>query len=234
MRIKTTLQSNFVAGLVLVAPLLVTLFVLRTVGRWLGGVLLPVVRGTRLETLTANNLVLAQVLALVLFVAAVTVIGSVAQRSAGRKLFGRTGRIVDFLPVFRTIYGTVRGMASSVTSRDSDFESVVYVEYPRDGVYRLGLKTGDSPAEIEAIAGEPAHNVFIPGSPNPTQGLLNLVPESRVHESEMSVRAAVRFLMTTGMDSGRSPIELDEEELHAPPAGAAETADATESTDSTD
>ena len=89
MRIKTTLQSNFVAGLILVAPLLVTLFVLRTVGGWLGGVLLPVVRGTRLETLTANNLMLAQVLALLLFAAVVTAIGFVAQRSAGRKLFGR-------------------------------------------------------------------------------------------------------------------------------------------------
>ncbi|SEV94513.1 DUF502 domain-containing protein [Halobacterium jilantaiense] len=236
MRIKTTLQSNFVAGLILVAPLLVTLFVLRTVGGWLGGVLLPVVRGTSLETLTANNLVAAQVLALVLFALAVTAIGFVAQRSAGRKLFGRTGQVVDFLPVFRTIYGTIRGMASSVTSRDSDFESVVYVEYPRDDVYRLGLLTGDSPDELEAIAGEPAQNVFIPGSPNPTQGLLNLVPESRVHESDMSVRAAVRFLMTTGMDSGRSPIELDEEELHAPPAdGTADApADAAESTDSSD
>jgi uncharacterized membrane protein len=222
MRIKTTLQSNFVAGLVLLAPLLVTLFVLRTVGRWLGGILLPVVTETRLETLTANN------------VALVTVFGFVAQRSAGRKLFGRTGQIVDFLPVFRTIYGTVRGMASSVTSRDSDFESVVYVEYPRDDVYRLGLKTGNSPEELEAIAGEPAHNVFLPSSPNPTQGLLNLVPESRIYESDMSVRAAIRFLMTTGMNGGRSPIELDEEELHAPPAGAGEPAEAPESADSSD
>jgi len=232
MRIKTTLQSNFVAGLILVAPLLVTLFVLRTVGGWLGGVLLPVVRGTRLETLTANNLVLAQVLALALFAVVVTAIGFLAQRSVGRKLFGRTGRIIDFLPVVRTIYGTVRGMASSVTSRDSDFESVVYVEYPRDDVYRLGLKTGDSPDELEAIAGEPAQNVFIPGSPNPTQGLLNLVPESRVHESEMSVRAAVRFLMTTGMNGGRSPIELDEEELHS--SGDPRTRSPDETTESAD
>jgi uncharacterized membrane protein len=234
MRIKTTLQSNFVAGLVLLAPLLVTLFVLRTVGRWLGGILLPVVTETRLETLTANNVALAQLLALVVFVGLVTVFGFVAQRSAGRKLFGRTGQIVDFLPVFRTIYGTVRGMASSVTSRDSDFESVVYVEYPRDDVYRLGLKTGNSPEELEAIAGEPAHNVFLPSSPNPTQGLLNLVPESRIYESDMSVRAAIRFLMTTGMNGGRSPIELDEEELHAPPAGAGEPAEAPESADSSD
>jgi len=183
---------------------------------WLGGVLVPVVEGTRLETFTANNLLLAQLLVIVLFFLLVTALGFLAQRSAGKRLFGRTGRMVNFLPVFRTIYGTVREMASSVVSRSSDYESVVYVEYPRKGVYRLGLMTGESPDDLETHAGEPAQNVFFPGSPNPTQGSLIMVPESNVHESDMSVRAAIRFLMTTGMDSSRGPIELDEEEMHIP------------------
>ncbi|MFC3476203.1 DUF502 domain-containing protein [Halobacterium litoreum] len=216
MRIKTTLKSNFTTGLILVGPLLVTLFVLRTVMGWLGGVLVPVVEGTRLETFTANNLLLAQLLVLVLFFLLVTALGFLAQRSAGKRLFGRTGRLVNFLPVFRTIYGTIRGMATSVVSRSTDYESVVYVEYPRKGVYRLGLMTGDSPDDLETYAGEPAQNVFFPGSPNPTQGSLIMVPESNVHESDMSVRAAIRFLMTTGMDSSRGPIELDDEEMHIP------------------
>lgn len=234
MRIKTTLKSNFIAGLILVAPLVVTLFVLKTAMGWIGGALMPIVRGTRLETLTANNLFLAQVLAIVLFVALVTVVGSLAQRSAGRRLFGKTGRVVDFLPVFRTVYGTIKGMASSVTSRSSDFESVVYVEYPRDDVYRLGLKTGESPADLEEIAGEDAYNVFFPGSPNPTQGLLNLVPESRIYESDMSVRAAIRFLMTTGMDGKRTPIELDDDEMRVPPADAPDGAGSPDAAESSD
>jgi uncharacterized membrane protein len=234
MRIKTTLKSNFTTGLILVAPLVVTLFVLRTIVSWFGGALMPVIRGTRLETFTADNLFLAQLLAIALFVAAVTVVGFLAQRSVGRRLFGKTGRVVDFLPVFRTIYSAIKGMASSVTSGTSDFESVVYVEYPREGIYRIGLKTGESPADLEEIAGEPAYNVFFPSSPNPTQGLLNLVPESRIHESDMSIRAGIRFLMTTGMDGKRSPIELDEDEMRAPPADAPDgsgSPDATESSD---
>lgn len=213
MRIKTSLKSNFTTGLVIVAPLIVTLLILQFVMGWLGGALMPVVRGTRLETFTANNLVLAQILALVLFGFGVTLVGLLAQRSAGRQFLGRTGQIVDFLPVFRTVYGTVKGMASSVTNRSSDFESVVYVEYPREGVYRLGLKTGESPGDLEAIAGEDAYNVFFPGSPNPTQGMVNLIPESNLHESEMSIRAAIRFLMTTGMEDSGDVIELDDDEL---------------------
>ncbi|MFB6073261.1 MAG: DUF502 domain-containing protein [Halobacterium sp.] len=219
MRIKTTLKSNFTAGLILVAPMVVTLLILKTMMGWLGGVLIPVVEGTRLETVTANNLLLAQLLALVVFGVLVTSLGFLAQRSAGKRLFGRTGRLVNFLPVFRTIYGSIRGMASSVVNRSSDYESVVYVEYPRDDVYRLGLLTGDSPADLEEIAGEEAHNVFFPGSPNPTQGTLILVPATRIHESDLSVRAAIRFLMTTGMNQSTSVIELDDEEV-VPPGGA--------------
>jgi uncharacterized membrane protein len=234
MRIKTTLKSNFTTGLVLVAPLVVTLFVLRTVMGWIGGALMPVVRGTRLETLTANNLFLAQLLAIVLFVAVVTAVGFLAQRSAGRKIFGKTGRVVDFLPVFRTIYSAIKGMASSVTSGSSDFESVVYVEYPREGVYRIGLKTGESPADLEEIAGEKAYNVFFPSSPNPTQGLLNLVPESRIYESDMSIRAGIRFLMTTGMDGKGTPIELDDDEMHVPPADAPDGTGSPDGTESSD
>jgi uncharacterized membrane protein len=222
MRIKTTLKSNFVAGLILVAPLVVTLFVLRTITGWISGTLTPVITGTRLETFTANNVFLAQVLLLVVLVAAIVAVGSLAQRSVGRRFFGKTGRVVDFLPVFRTIYGTVRGMATSVSSRGSDFESVVYVEYPTKGVYRLGLVTGESPGDLESVAGEPAYNVFFPGSPNPTQGALNLIPESELHESDMSVRAAIRFLMTTGMDGKKTPIEFDEAEMHVSPGASAE------------
>lgn len=216
MRIKTTLKSNFTAGLILVGPLLVTLFLIKTGMDFLGGALAPVIEGTRLETFTANNLLLAQLLTLVLFAVLVTILGFLAQRSVGQRLFGKTGRIVNFLPVFRTIYGTVREMATSVVSRSSEYESVVYVEYPRKGVYRLGLMTGDSPTDLEEETGEEAQNVFFPGSPNPTQGSLIMVPVSNIHESDMSVRAAIRFLMTTGMERSKGPIEFDDDEIVAP------------------
>ena len=216
MHIKTSLKSNFTAGLVLVAPLVVTLVILRTVMGWLGGMLDPIVEGTRLATQTGDSTILAQLLALASIGLLVTILGFLAQRTVGKRIFGKTGRIVDFLPVFRTIYGSVRGMASSVVNRSSDFESVVYVEYPRDGVYRLGLKTGDSPDDLADLAGERAHNVFFPGSPNPTQGSLILVPDSRVYDSELSVRAAIRLLMTTGMEQSDSVIEFDDDEVRTP------------------
>ncbi|MGB9964218.1 DUF502 domain-containing protein [Halobacterium sp. CBA1126] len=217
MRLKESLKSSFLAGVVLVAPLVATLVILRFATNLLAGQLQPIVEGTRLAQYTADNYLLAQLVALAVLLVAVTVVGAFAKRPFGQRVFGRTGRLVNFVPVFRTIYGSVKQMANSVSTRSSDFESAVYVEYERDGLYRLGLQTGESPRDLADVAGEPARNVFVPGSPNPTQGALLLVPESRVYDADLSVRAAIRILMTTGMadGSGGDAIELDEDELAA-------------------
>jgi uncharacterized membrane protein len=219
MGLKESLKSSFLTGALLVAPLVVTLVILRFLSDLLAGQLEPIVEGTRLATYTANNHLLAQLLALGVILAVVTLLGAFANRPVGQRTLGRTSRLVGFVPVFRTIYGSVKQMASSVSARDSEFDSAVYVEYERDGLYRLGLQTGHSPQDVEDVAGEPARNVFVPGSPNPTQGALLLVPESRVYDSALSVRAAIRILMTTGMADGSrddAVVELDEGEF--PPA----------------
>lgn len=219
MGLKESLKNSFLSGVVLVAPLVVTLVILRFLSDLLGGQLEPIVEGTRLATYTANNHLLAQLLALGIILFAVTLLGAFANRPAGQRTLGRTGRLVGFVPVFRTIYGSVKQMAASVSARDSEFDAAVYVEYERDDLYRLGLQTGRSPQGVEEVAGEPARNVFVPGSPNPTQGALLLVPESRVYDSELSVRGAIRILMTTGMADGSRDddvLELDESEF--PPA----------------
>lgn len=223
MRLKESLKSSFLAGVVLVGPLVATLVILRFVTDILAGQLQPIVEGTRLATYTANNELLAQLVALVLLFVAVTVLGAFAKRPIGQHVFGRTGRLVNFVPIFRTIYGSVRQMANSVATRSSDFEAAVYVEYEWEGLYRLGLQTGTSPSDLEQIAGEPARNVFIPTSPNPTGGALVLVPESRVHDADLSVRAALRIIMTTGMaDTPKQHVvQVDDDEF--PPGDASQT-----------
>jgi len=213
MSLNSFIKSNFLAGLVLVGPLVVTIAIIRVLLGWIGGFLDPLITGTRLATLTADNVLLAQLLTLSVLVALITVLGYLAQRSAGKHLFGKTGQLVTFVPVVRTIYGSIRQMTSSVVNRQSDYESVVYVEYPREGVYQLGLKTGTSPADVSEAAGERASSVFIPGSPNPTQGMLVMVPESQTYESDLSVRAAIRLLMTTGMAQSEEIIRLDDNEI---------------------
>lgn len=205
MGIVGRLKNSFVAGLLLVAPLVVTLFVLKVVAGWLVGILDPVVEGTRLTRYTANDALVAQVLAAVLIVASITALGFLAQRRVGRQVFGNFGRVVTFIPLVNTVYSSVRQVASSLVDRDSRYESVVLVEYPREGVYSIGLVTAESPEPVETVAGEEAYNVFLPNSPNPTGGRLLLVPAEEIHEIDMSVREGMRLIVTTGMGAEAGP-----------------------------
>ncbi|PGF15105.1 hypothetical protein CP556_02495 [Natrinema sp. CBA1119] len=203
MTLSSRIKSSFVAGLILVAPLAVTLYILRFLVNWSLQFVTPVVRAAGLAQYTRNVEVVAQLLAVVLIVAAIVVLGFLAQQSVGRHLFGNIGRLVNVVPLVSTIYGSVRQVADSLVERKTGYESVVLVEYPREGVYMIGLVTGESPRAVEDVAGQDAYNVFLPNSPNPTAGRLVLLPEDQVHEIDMSVRRGMRLIVTTGMGDER-------------------------------
>lgn len=205
MTLSSRIKSSFVAGLILVAPLAVTLYILRFLVNWSLQFVTPVVRAAGLAQYTRNVEVVAQLLAVVLIVAAVVVLGFLAQQSVGRHLFGNIGRLVNVIPLVSTIYGSVRQVADSLVERKTGYETVVLVEYPREGVYMIGLVTGESPEPVEAVAGQDVYNVFLPNSPNPTAGRLVLLPEEQVHEIDMSVRRGMRLVVTTGMGDEREP-----------------------------
>jgi uncharacterized membrane protein len=206
MTLSSRIKSSFVAGLILVAPLAVTLYVLRFLVNWSLQFVTPIVRAAGLAQYTRNVEVVAQLLAVVLIVATVVALGFLAQQSVGRHLFGNVGRLINVVPLVSTIYGSVRQVADSLVERKTGYESVVLVEYPREGVYMIGLVTGESPRAVEEVAGQDVYNVFLPNSPNPTAGRLVLLPEDQVHETDLSVRRGMRLIVTTGMGDDRESV----------------------------
>lgn len=205
MHFTKTLKASFVAGLILITPLAVTLYVLRLVVNWSLQFVNPVVESTRLTQYTANIEAVAQLVAALSIVVVITVLGYLAQKSIGKQLFGSVGRVVNVVPLVSTIYGSVRQVANSLVERRTNYDGVVLVEYPRDGIYSIGLVTGESPPAVEAYADQEVYNVFLPNSPNPTGGRLVLLPEEEVHELDMSVREGMRLIVTTGMNDEDAP-----------------------------
>jgi uncharacterized membrane protein len=214
MNVLARLRGSFVAGLLLVAPLAVTVFVLQFVFRRVTELVRPLVRAI-LPWLQATlayggDLVLvSQVLAAVLVALAITVVGYVASMGVGRRLFGGFERGVRLLPLVRTVYFGVRQVSESLVERSAGYDSVVLVEFPREGLYSIGFVTNDSPEVARRATGEDLYNVFVPNSPNPTAGALALVPDGDVHEIEMPVRRGIRLLVTTGL----SVDDVDAEDL---------------------
>lgn len=218
MSIKSELQGSFLAGLLLVAPLAVTIVVLQFVVVRLGTLLNPVVEGTRLTNYTGGVQPAAQLLAALLLALTVTLLGFLAQRSIGQRLFGGFDRLVGIVPLVSTIYTGVRQVATALTNRSSQFERVVLVEYPQTDIYALGFVTAESPEAIASVVGEPAVHVFAPNSPNPTGGKLLVVPESRVHPTTLSVRRGLRLVMTTGVAETEADVAaLDDADGSAAP-----------------
>lgn len=207
MGLVTRLKSDFLAGLLLLAPLAVTVFVLQFAFNKLLGFLQPIVSATRLAEYTANIEIAAQVLAAVLVVLFIVAIGFLADRSIGERLFGGFDRLVGLVPLVSIIYSGVRQVGNALAERENRYESVVLVEYPREGVYSIGFVTGDAPEAARTIAGGEVYNVFVPNSPNPTAGRLFLVPEGRVHETDLSVRQGLRLVVTTGITSEQEELE---------------------------
>lgn len=209
MGLLARVRTSFVAGLVLITPLVVTLFVLQFVFARLTGVLDPIVRATGLAAYTANVDIVAELLAAVLLVVFITAIGYTTSRSVGRRLFGGFERTIRVLPVVRTIYFGVRGVAESLTTRDERFERAVLIEYPREGLYRIGFVTNDGPAAVAATTGTETVAVFLPNSPNPTAGTLVMVAPEDYHELDMTVRQGLRLVVTTGLNGDATGLPED-------------------------
>ena len=232
MDIRTELRNSFVAGLILVAPLAVTVIVLQFAFTRLAGLLDPVVEGAGLTTLTANIQLLAQVLAAIVIVVVITLLGFLAQRSGGERAVDAFDRLVSLVPLVSVVYTGVRQVSDALTERDTRFQRVVLVEYPRLGVYSLGFVTGDGPEVADEVSGEPTSTVIVPHSPNPTVGHLIVVPESTLHETDISVRRAVRMLVTTGVAESADDLERLQREVDAPVVAGAGTGAAPPSPDS--
>lgn len=211
---KHWLRNSFIAGLVIVAPMVITIVALQVLFGWMTALVNPLVQATDLLSLTGNNELVAQLLALALVIGFIIFAGFITQWGVGERLFGGVDRAFNFLPFVSVIYTSVRQVSESLMSSQSRFESVVLVEYPRKGIHSLGFVTNDSPDPVQTETGK-AYNVYFPNSPNPTNGLLVMVPEEEITEIDMSPRRGIRLLVTTGMAETKADIDQLEKDVDA-------------------
>ncbi|MEF8784481.1 MAG: DUF502 domain-containing protein [Haloarculaceae archaeon] len=207
MGLSETLKKSLIAGIALIAPLVVTVVAVRLIFGWLRGILNPIIQETGLVRLSGNIEILAELGALAILLLGITLLGYLAQRSGGARLFDLFDRLVGIIPMVSVVYSSVRQVSDSLVNRESKYESVVLVEYPRKGLYVLGFVTSESPGAVTDALGREAYNVYVPNSPNPTQGRFMLVPTEDVIDIDMSVSRTVRLLVTTGIAENQDELE---------------------------
>ncbi|MFB6146663.1 MAG: DUF502 domain-containing protein [Halobacteriaceae archaeon] len=205
MTVTATLRRGFVTGLVLVAPLAVTLFVAKLLYGWLLGTLTPF-----LAVLYGDPGPVVQVVSLAALVGLVTALGLAARRGIGRYAVVEFDHLMEAIPVIRAVYSSARQASNALVGHEEQFDRVALVEWPREGVHTVGFVTAETPAAAsDRLGDEQRYDVFVPMTPNPMGGFLAIVPESRLTTTDLSVSEGLQLVLTTGL-SGDDELRLDE------------------------
>ena len=190
------LRRYILTGLLVLVPIALTVFVLvwamRIVRELLSMVPVPPWAEARRGVQEAA--------AFLVVMSFVTLVGFIARNSIGRRLIRRFNRVVDHIPLVNRTYHTIRQVSQVVLNRRTAvFREAVLVEYPRRGLWSVGFITSDSTPEIEKAVGEELVHLFVATSPNPTSGVLLLVPRRDLVPLGCSVEDAMKLVISGGM-----------------------------------
>ena len=120
----------------------------------------------------------------------------------GRKIYARLEKLIAAIPGVKQVYPHVKQVVDLIFGENSTmqaFREVVLVQYPREGVWTVGLVTGESFSQVKAAAGEPVVSIFIPTSPTPFTGFVINAKRSETVKLDMTIDQALRFVITAGV-----------------------------------
>lgn len=185
------LRKHFLTGLLAVAPLLITLWILWRFYGLVSGTMRPWLQRLPALSDTYPDFFLTFA-GLVVFFLLIALIGLLARSLFGLAVLRLVDRAVERIPVVKGVYSGIKQIASVfLQDRRTAFQRVVLFEYPRPGIFSVGLVTRDE-------AASPLVNVFLPTTPNPTSGFLLLVPREDLKEVQVSVEEAVKIIVSGG------------------------------------
>jgi uncharacterized membrane protein len=129
----------------------------------------------------------------------VLVVGWVVHQAIGLRLLRAWNETLVKFPVAGRLYNAASQIVQSVISDKSRiFKRTVLVPFPTDGVWSVGFVTNEQAPVMSLIVGQPCLNVFVPTTPNPTSGLLMVVPRSRIIETDIAIEEAMKFVISAG------------------------------------
>lgn len=194
-KIAAIIRKWFLAGLLVIAPLGLTIFVLiilftnvdKILGRMVNGYLIDKfgfsVPGT----------------GLILLLLLVVIVGAFASLATA-KVIRYFEDIFLRMPFINKIYGPLKQIAGFLfNEKKTAFKKVVLVEYPLKGTYSIGFITNEEDSVIDKAVGKKLINVFISSSPSPVTGFTIFVPEDELVHLPISVEEAMRLVVSGGM-----------------------------------
>jgi uncharacterized membrane protein len=192
-----TLRRYFVAGLLVWIPLGITLWVLKVTVELMDESLLLLPNAWRTEAVFGFHI---PGLGIILTAAIVLATGALAANFFGRQILSLGDGILTRIPIVRSIYGGVKQISDTLFSPEGKaFRRAVLVRYPHQGAWTVALVTGTPQHEVASILGSDQISVFVPTTPNITAGFFLIVPRSETIELDMTVDAALKYIISMGV-----------------------------------
>lgn len=187
-RVRTTLKTQFLTGLIIVLPVALSAYILYRIFVFLDSLLDPLVN--LLLGRSIPGLGVAVLLGVIFFV------GVVATNVLGRKLLELVEKILGRIPIFKKLYSAIKTILDAFSpSGGKGFKKVVLAEYPRQGAYTMGFMTG-----WVTLEGDPVRyaSVFFPSN-NLYIGVQAFIPEPMLIETELPVEDGIRMILSGGL-----------------------------------
>ena len=186
------IRNNFIAGIVVLIPIGITLYLTLAIVK-VSSKILP-------KEINPNNYLPYNIPGIEIIIALllITLIGWLSLSFIGKKLLNIFDNILNKIPILRTIYSAFTQMLETFTSNKVSKKNVVLVEYPRKGTWAVGFATNKNTGEIKNKIGQEVVNVFVPTTPNPTSGFLLMFPKEDVIYLDLTFEQASKFIVSAG------------------------------------
>lgn len=196
-----SLRRYFLTGLVAVAPLAITLWILWQFYKLINGAVRPVLGRIPglVEVIPEFFLTL---IGLLVFVCLIMLIGRFTGNLVGAAFFGLVERLANRIPLVKSVFATTKQISAVfLGAQRSAFQKVALFQYPREGLYSLGFVTSDYPEHR-------LMTIFLPTTPNPTSGYLLLVPRDQLTLLDITVEEGIRLIISGGAVMARAEAEM--------------------------
>jgi uncharacterized membrane protein len=194
------LRNRFLTGLVVAAPIGITIWLIYTFVTFVDRVIKPLIP----DRYNPESYLPFAIpgMGLLIAILGLTLLGALAANIFGRTLIDLGERILNTVPLIRNLYSALKQIVETVfQGQQNSFKEVVLVEYPMEGSFAVAFVASEGKGQIREFAGkgEEVIGVFIPTTPNPTSGFLLFVPRSKTQVLDLSVEEAAKLIISFGM-----------------------------------
>jgi uncharacterized membrane protein len=196
-----TFRNALITGLILLAPLVISLWALSQIIEVVGGNVRPlffVFLPDLLKNASHLNL-LWDAISTIIVLLMIALLGYVSRYVFGKYLLSVGERMMLGIPGVSAVYNTVKQIVDTFGAQKRNlFNKVVMIEFPRKGAWVIAFLTSEGRGEPQARTEKKISTVFVPTTPNPTSGFLILVPDDEIKELDMSVGDGMKLIISGG------------------------------------